>query len=380
MCFKKLLFLKEINAQITQLKEIIPVKLAEVIDELVEERGLDKEILSDIVSEGLLAAYQKRYPDLDIRVVYERKTGELLIEIQKEVVATVEDDDTQISLRKVKSLGLPQEIGQRVYVPFDGKIGRIEILRAKQVISSKIRTIESAAVYNEFKDKEGSIVLGTIHKCERDGYVVKVQETLAFLPKSLTIPTDKCVVGYTIRALLKEVLQEPRNDNQLILDRVSDKFLQRLFELEIPEVFEKLVEIKKIVRSPGYKSKVIVMSHDKNIDPVGTCVGVGGARIKPILKELGGEKIDIISASDSIEQLIKDALKPAEINRVQVTDDQNASVWLNDDQRSLAIGKMGQNISLASRLAGINIHLVKNEISQSKSERYDDDIEGFELD
>ncbi|BDC35221.1 transcription termination/antitermination protein NusA [Candidatus Dependentiae bacterium Noda2021] len=356
------------------------MKLAEVIDELVEERGLDKEILSDIVSEGLLAAYQKRYPDLDIRVVYERKTGELLIEIQKEVVATVEDDDTQISLRKVKSLGLPQEIGQRVYVPFDGKIGRIEILRAKQVISSKIRTIESAAVYNEFKDKEGSIVLGTIHKCERDGYVVKVQETLAFLPKSLTIPTDKCVVGYTIRALLKEVLQEPRNDNQLILDRVSDKFLQRLFELEIPEVFEKLVEIKKIVRSPGYKSKVIVMSHDKNIDPVGTCVGVGGARIKPILKELGGEKIDIISASDSIEQLIKDALKPAEINRVQVTDDQNASVWLNDDQRSLAIGKMGQNISLASRLAGINIHLVKNEISQSKSERYDDDIEGFELD
>lgn len=356
------------------------MKLAEVIDELVEERGLDKEILSDIVSEGLLAAYQKRYPELDIRVVYEKKTGELLIEIQKEVVSAVDDDDAQISLRKVKSLGLPQEIGQKVYVPFDGKIGRIEILRAKQVISSKIRTIESAAVYNEFKDKEGSIVLGTIHKCERDGYVVKVQETLAFLPKSLTIPTDKCVVGYTIRALLKEVLQEPRNDNQLILDRVSDKFLQRLFELEIPEVFEKLVEIKKIVRSPGYKSKVVVMSHDKNIDPVGTCVGVGGARIKPILKELGGEKIDIISASDSIEQLIKDALKPAEINRVQVTDDQNASVWLNDDQRSLAIGKMGQNISLASRLAGINIHLVKNEVSQTKSERYDDDIEGFELD
>lgn len=356
------------------------MKLAEVIDELVEERGLEKEILSDIVCEGLLAAYQKRYPYLTLRVAYEKKTGEVNIEVEKDIVATVEDDEFEISLRKAKSLGINKEVGEKVFLPFDGKIGRIEILRAKQVIASKIRTIESAAVYNEFKEKEGSIVLGTIHKCERDGYVVKIQETTAFLPKSLTIPTDKCVVGYTIRALLKEVLPEPRNDNQLILDRVSDKFLQRLFELEIPEVFEKLVEIKKIVRAPGYKSKVVVMSHDKNIDPVGTCVGVGGARIKPILKELGGEKIDIIASSDSIEQLIKDALKPAEINRVQITDEQNVSVWLDDDQRSLAIGKMGQNIGLASRLVGLNIHLVKNETSKSLEDRYSDEIEGLDLD
>lgn len=356
------------------------MKLADVIDELVEERGLDKEILSDIVCEGLLAAYQKRYPYLTLRVAYDKKTGEIQIEVEKEIVSTVEDDEFEISLRKARSLGLNQEVGEKVYLPFDGKIGRIEILRAKQVIASKIRTIESAAVYNEFKEKEGSIVLGTIHKCERDGYVVKIQETMAFLPKSLTIPTDKCVVGYTIRALLKEVLPEPRNDNQLILDRVSEKFLQRLFELEIPEVFEKLVEIKKIVRAPGYKSKVVVMSHDKNIDPVGTCVGVGGARIKPILKELGGEKIDIIAASDSIEQLIKDALKPAEINRVQIVDEQNVNVWLDDDQRSLAIGKMGQNISLASRLVGLNIHLVKNETNRSIENRYNDEIEGLDLD
>ncbi|MFZ5953803.1 MAG: transcription termination factor NusA [Candidatus Dependentiae bacterium] len=356
------------------------MKLADVIDELVEERGLDKEILSDIVCEGLLAAYQKRYPYLTLRVAYDKKTGEIQIEVEKEIVSTVEDDEFEISLRKARSLGLNQEVGEKVYLPFDGKIGRIEILRAKQVIASKIRTIESAAVYNEFKEKEGSIVLGTIHKCERDGYVVKIQETMAFLPKSLTIPTDKCVVGYTIRALLKEVLPEPRNDNQLILDRVSEKFLQRLFELEIPEVFEKLVEIKKIVRAPGYKSKVVVMSHDKNIDPVGTCVGVGGARIKPILKELGGEKIDIVAASDSIEQLIKDALKPAEINRVQIIDEQNVNVWLDDDQRSLAIGKMGQNISLASRLVGLNIHLVKNETNRSIENRYNDEIEGLDLD
>ena len=123
-----------------------------------------------------------------------------------------------------------------------------------------------------------------------------------------------------------------------------------------PEVFEKLVEIKKIVRTPGYKSKVAVVSHDKNIDPVGTCVGIGGARIKPILKELEGEKIDVIVWNDSSEVLIRDSLKPAQINRVEVLDQENANVWLNEDQRSLAIGKMGQNISLASRLSGFNIH------------------------
>ena len=158
---------------------------------------------------------------------------------------------------------------------------------------------------------------------------------------------------------MKEVLPEPRNDNQLILDRASPLFIEKLFELEIPEVFEKLVEIKKVVRIPGYKSKVIVVSHDKNIDPVGTCVGVGGVRIKPILKELGTEKIDIIAWHDSLELLIKDALKPAVINRVELVDSKNAHVWLDEDQRSLAIGKGGQNISLASQLVGVNIHLVQ---------------------
>jgi N utilization substance protein A len=145
----------------------------------------------------------------------------------------------------------------------------------------------------------------------------------------------------------------------LILDRASEGFLQELFELEIPEIFEKLVEIKKIVRIAGYKSKVIVTSHDSNIDPVGTCVGVGGSRIKPILKELGGEKIDIIGWSESLETLVKNALKPAQVNRVELSDDNRvARVWLDDDQRSLAIGRMGQNIALATRLTGVDIQLM----------------------
>lgn len=335
------------------------MKLSAVIDELVEERALDRGMLSSIISEGIVAAYNKRYPDLELTAHYDPKTDDLIVQIDKTVVTGSTDKETEISLRKARYINPKAKVGDQLLVPFEGKIGRIEILKAKQVISNKIASVEAAAVYKEFKDQEGTIVYGVIHKCERGGTVVKIQDTLAFLPRSLSIPDGKCVVGYSIRALLKEVLLEPRNDNQLILDRASEDLLQKLFELEIPEVFEKIVEIKKIVRAPGYKSKVAVISNDPNIDPVGTCVGMGGSRIKPILKELEGEKIDIINWTEDPVQLVKDALKPAQINRVEIGEDE-ARVWLDEDQRSFAIGKMGKNIALASRLVGMPIVLVQN--------------------
>jgi N utilization substance protein A len=340
------------------------VKLSLVIEELLEERGLERDILSNIICEGMLAAYQKKYPELAINVSHNKKSDDLEVVVGKTVVSSVEDEDSQISLRKARNIKHDAELGDLIDVPFEKPIGRIEILRAKQVIANKIRHIESEAIYNEFKDKQGAIIHGIIHKCERGGASVKLDDTLAFLPKSLSIPDEKCMPGYPVRALLKEVLPEPRNDNQLILDRASSDFLEKLFELEIPEVFERLVEIKKIVRIPGYKSKVVVVSHDKNIDPVGTCVGVGGVRIKPILKELGSEKIDVLAVSDSPEMFVQNALKPAEINRVEIVDDNRARVWLDEDQRSLAIGRMGQNISLASRLTGYNIELVQKDANQ----------------
>lgn len=335
------------------------MKLSLVIDELVEERGLDRELLSDIICDGMLAAYQKKHPDLELLVEHNKKTDDLEVKIKKHIVSSVQDDDMEISLRRARNIDSKAKLDDDIWVPFDGGIGRIEILKAKQVIASAIRNVEAEAVYNEFIGKKGTVVLGVIHKCERVGVTIKVGDALAFLPKSLSIPTDKCVVGYSVRALLKDVLKEPRNDNQLILDRASSELVRRLFELEIPEVFENLVEIKKIVRTPGYKSKVVVSSRDENIDPVGTCVGVGGVRIKPILKELGGEKIDVISWSDSEETMVANALKPAVINRVELVGDNQANVWLDEDQRSLAIGRMGQNISLASQLTGLSINLVQ---------------------
>jgi len=337
------------------------VKLSSVIDQLIEERGLERAILSSIICEGMLAAYSKKYPDLALKVEHDAATDEVVVFVEKTVIPTASDNDQEIGLRKARAFNTSIATGDKLWLPFDGKIGRVDVLRAKQVIASRIRQIEASAIYDEFKSREGTIVYGVVHKCERAGAVVMLQDTNAFLPKTLTIATDRCSVGHPIRALLKEVLAEPRNENQLILDRVSELFLQKLFELEIPEVFEKLVEIKQIVRVPGYKSKVAVVSNDPNIDPVGTCIGVGGVRIKPILKELGGEKIDVIAWSDSLEVLIKSALKPAQINKVEIVGDHEARIWLDDDQRSLAIGKMGQNISLASRLTGMNISLVKSE-------------------
>lgn len=337
------------------------MKLFQVIEELVEERGLDRSVLGSIITEGMLAAYQKKYPYLNLRAEFDETDAELKVFVEKEVVPTVEDDELEVTLKKALSINKKINVGDKVWVPFDGTIGRIEILKTRQFIASKIRKEEATAVYNEFKGKEGEIIHGIIHKCERAGVAVKVGETMAFLPKSLTIPSDKCVVGFSIRALLKEVLPEPRNDNQLVLDRSSEAFLQQLFELEIPEIFEKLVEIKKIVRIAGYKSKIVVVSRDANVDPVGTCVGVGGSRIKPILKEIGNEKIDVIAGGDSLEELVKGSLKPAQIDRVEIVGGQTARVWLDEDQRSLAIGKMGQNIALASKLIGMDIQLVQKE-------------------
>jgi N utilization substance protein A len=350
------------------------VNLVDVINELVEERGLDKNTLNQIICESMLAAYEKKYPSNEFRVDYNKKTGELEISVKKFVVATVEDDEIEISLRKAKTVDPKIEVDQEIWLPFEGGIGRVEILKAKQLIAQKIRIIEAASVYNEFKSREGSVVHGTIHKIERGGALVYIGDTMAFLPKSLTIPGEKIIPGYPIRALLKEVLVEPRQENQLILDRMSPVFLERLFELEIPEIYDNLVEIKKITREAGYKSKVLVQSHDQNVDPVGTCVGIGGARIKPILKEIGGEKIDILPYVADKEELVKMALKPAEVHRVEIGTDGIARVWLSDDQRSLAIGKMGNNIKLAAALTDMNIELVGgNKESQSIFQDNDED-------
>lgn len=333
------------------------MNLAEVIESLVEERGLDRDKIISIVCDGMKSAFVKKFPNTNFIVNFNKKSGSLEVFTEKKVVSSVVDEDLEISLRKARSINPDANIDDVINVPFEEHIGRIEILMVKQLISSKIRELESLAVFNDFKDKLGSILTGVIHKRERNGMVIKIGEVMALLPKDNSIPNEILKIGHPIKVLLREVLSTPRWDYQLILDRASSDFVKGLIEVEIPEVFEGLVEIKKIVRFPGYKTKAMIMSTSKEIDPVGTCVGVGGARIKPILRELGQEKIDLIEASDSMEDLVRNSLKPAEIDKVEIIDDKKAVVWLAQDQRSYAIGKMGQNISLASKLVGLDIQL-----------------------
>jgi N utilization substance protein A len=333
------------------------VILSDVIEGLVEERGLEREKVVSIVCEGIQAAYGKKYPQSLFFVSFNRKTGTIEVFVEKTVSTSVSDEAREISLRRAKSLDATVDIGSIVRVPFEKSIGRIEILAAKQFISSKIRDLEYLAVYNDFKDKKDNVVTGVIHKRERLGTVVKVGEVMAILPRENSIASENLRIGHPIKALLKEVFPSPHGDYQLILDRASAEFARKLLELEIPEIFEGLVEVKKIVRIAGYKTKAVVAASSKEIDPVGTCVGVGGSRIKPILRELGQEKIDLIEATDSIEELVKQSLKPADVDKVEVVDDKRVVVWLAQDQRSFAIGKLGQNISLASKLVGMEIQL-----------------------
>ncbi|MFC1894425.1 transcription termination factor NusA [Candidatus Dependentiae bacterium] len=334
------------------------MKLSAVIEGLVEERGLDKEKVVEVVCEGVLSAFMKKFPDSILSALYNKKSGEVEVYAEKNIVSHVVSPFDEISLRKARAFDSNAEIGNSINVPIEQKdVGRIEILAAKQFIASRIRSLEQDAVYKEFIEKKGTVISGIVHKRERIGFVVKVGDVMAILSSENCIPLENIRIGHPIRALLKDVLAVAKGDYQLILDRVSADFVKSLLEIEIPEVFEGIVEIKKIVRIAGYKTKVIVISTSKEIDPVGTCVGVGGSRIKPILRELGKEKIDLIEWVDSTEDLVKISLKPAEVDKVELVSDNKAVVWLAEDQRSIAIGRKGQNILLASKLTGVEIQL-----------------------
>ncbi len=345
----------------------------DVIEELVRERNLDRSVLHDIVQEGVLSAYEKKYPSYELRVDIDSASGQAKVSSHARIVTKVQDDLGEISLKKARFIDKKVNTDDFIWIPFEGKIGRVEVLYARQVIANRMRTVEAEAVFNLFKNRQGEIIHGIVHKCERNGIVVKIDEAMAFLPRSNMTSCDKCVVGYSIRALLKEVLPIPQHDSQLILDRASSDFVKTLFELEVPEIYDRLVEIKQVVRAPGYKTKIVVVSNDRNVDPVGTCIGFGGSRIKPILKELGGERIDVLPFIDSVEDSVRNALKPAEIGKVLVANGL-VRVWLDDDQRSLAIGKMGKNILLASKLIGMNIELQGGDIKSESNKNRDDGL------
>ncbi len=325
-----------------------------VIEQVQREKGISREVIVDAIETAILTAVKKKMgQDLDLEAQYNPETGEIEVFQFRTVVEEVEDPDTEISLEEARrELDEESEIGDSIGIKVDtSDLGRIAAQTAKQVIMQKVRDAELESIYEQYKDRKGDLISGTVQRIERGGHVlVNLGKTEALLPVSEQIPNEAFRRGERVRALIIDVRKETRGP-QIILSRTHPGFLIRLFELEVPEIASGDVKIVNAVRDPGHRAKIAVYTKDSHIDPVGSCVGVRGSRVQNIVQELRGERIDIIPWTPDYTKFICSALAPAKISKVFI-DEENRSieVIVEDDQLSLAIGKKGQNVRLASKL------------------------------
>jgi N utilization substance protein A len=347
-------------------------ELIAAIEQISREKNIDHNKIVEAVEAAMESAAHKRYPnDGNIQVSLDQETGEVELVSFKTVVAEVEEPTLEIGVEEAQKADPDAEIGDEVgfLLEMEG-FGRIAAQAAKQVIFQQVREAEWEAIYGEYTGREGQLVTGMILGQERRNYIVELGRTEALLPASEQIPRESYRRGDRVRALLLEVRTTPRGP-QLILSRNSPLFVQKLFEMEVPEIAEGIVEIKAIARDPGDRTKMAVSSRERGVDPVGACVGMKGSRVQAVVRELHGEKIDIISWTEDPQRFIAEALSPAEIDRVGISEaEASAVVIVRDDQLSLAIGKKGQNVRLASRLTGWNLDIL------SESEYREDAFEG----
>ncbi|MDH5775676.1 MAG: transcription termination factor NusA [Nitrospirota bacterium] len=347
-------------------------ELMSVIDQIGREKGIEKEKILAALESALLTAAKKRFGQGDnIQVDIDASTGEISIVSKKTIAENVVDAKTEISLEEARKIDDEAEMGDEIGSLIDMEdFGRIAAQAAKQVICQKVREAEWEAIEREFSKKEGELVHGVILGQERRNYLVDIGKTEALLPIQEQIPREAHRRGDRVRALLLEVRRTPK-DVQVILSRAHPHFVVKLFGLEVPEISEKIVEIKNVVREPGDRTKISVASRDKAVDPVGACVGVKGSRVQAIVRELRGEKIDIIPWTEDPRVFIGEALNPASIEKVGIDEQKkSALVVVADSQLSLAIGKNGQNVRLAAKLTGWKIDIISaTEYEKEKLER-----------
>lgn len=337
--------------------------LKRIIDQISRDRGFDKKLLIDAIEEAVQSAARKKLGSRrDIEVRYNDEYGEVEIFQFRSVVETVEDEQTEISLDEAQELDpdvqLGDELGEKMENVTD--LGRIAAQSAKQVIIHKMKDAEREVIFDMFKDRKGEVVSGIVQRFERGNMVVNLGRTDAILPKDQQIPKRSFKQGDRIRAYLLDV-KETARDSQLVLSRTCDEFLAKLFQMEVPEIAEGIVRIVAVSREPGFRAKIAVSSSEGDVDPVGACVGMKGSRVQNVVQELQGERIDIVTWSPDPAKYVYNALAPAHVNMVMV-DEENKSllVVVPNDQLSLAIGRQGQNVRLASRLLGWKID-VKSE-------------------
>jgi transcription termination/antitermination protein NusA len=328
--------------------------LISLLGQIGKDKGIDKQILIDAVESAMLSAARKHYGhNLNLEAKFDEDSGEVEVVLYRNVVDALVDDATEILLKDAKVLDPDARVGDELGQLLETKeLGRIAAQTAKQVIAQKLRDAERGVIFEEFKESKGSLINGIVQRYDRGNVVVNLGRTEAILPRREQIQRERYRQGDRIRCLILDVDPSLRGP-QIILTRSHPDFLAKLFENEVSEIAEGVIEIKGVAREPGDRAKVAVYSHDGSVDPVGACVGVRGSRVLAVKQELRGEKVDIVTWTPDDPSYVARALSPAEVTRVVVDEDNRSmEVIVNDDQLSLAIGRRGQNVKLASKLTG----------------------------
>lgn len=330
------------------------------LEELEKEKGIKKEYLLESIETALLTAYKRNFDALDnVRVAMDPQTGATHVFSIKEIMEDAKDPALEISLEDARKINKEAKLGETVeveIVPRD--FGRIAAQTAKQVIIQKLREAEREIIFTEFNDRKGEIVSGIIQKADKNIVVMDLGRLEGIMPSKEQIPTEKYRVNDKIKGYVMDVEKGAKGVPQVIVSRSHPDFVRKLLELEIPEIYEGVIEIKSVSRDAGYRSKVAVYSPNPNIDPVGSCVGQRGVRIQNVINELNGEKIDVIEWNEDPSIYISSALLPAKILAVDIKEEEKfAQVIVPDDQLSLAIGKSGQNARLAAKLTNWKIDI-----------------------
>ena len=347
-------------------------ELSRVIEAVGKDRGIKREIIISALEQAVLMAAQKKYgANAILEAHYNNDTGEIDLFLFKKVVESepeMLEEAEEITTEEAKKLDpeavIGDEIGIKVETP---GFGRIDAQTAKQVIFQKVRDAEREIIYNEYIHRKGEIITGIARRIERGNLVIDLGKTDALLPRTEIIPGEQFKPGDRVQAYLSDVALTMRGP-QLYLTRTSPKYLMKLFEVEVPEIRDAVVEIKLCAREPGARSKIAVTSKDRDVDPVGACVGMKGIRVQNVIQELKGEKIDIIPWSENPVIFVRSALAPAEISSVRM-DERNKTmeIMVEDDQLSLAIGRKGQNVRLAAQLTGWRLDIISKTKLQKRT-------------
>lgn len=346
-------------------------ELKRLIEQMGKEKGIDKELIVEALTSAVLSAARKKLgQNLILEVQYNDDVGEIEVFQFKTVVDKVINEDTQIAIDEARdTLDDAAELGDSLGVKLDtSSFGRIAVQTARQIVIQKVRDAERDKIYDEYKDRKGEIISGFVQRFEQGNIIVNLGRTEGILPTSEQISRETYKRGDRVRAYVCDVRKTLKGP-QIVLSRTHPSFLKSLFELEVPEISEGLIEIVGVAREPGNRSKISVKTREKDIDPVGACVGVRGSRVQSVVQELKGEKIDIVPFVSDPVQYVCNALSPAKVDRVLMYDELHAmEVIVPDDQLSLAIGKNGQNVRLAARLTGWKIDVKSKSRMEKKEE------------